>query len=88
MSAPTISEALLALEPTPPDEVVPRPLPFIPRLLIAVARPPGCTSWRVSVLVHLEAGPPHTLETVAPSSVDGWNEALSFVERTTGRALR
>jgi hypothetical protein len=37
----------------------------------------------VSVLVQLEPGPSWCLEASASSSVDGWNQALSFVERHT-----
>lgn len=80
---------LLANEPTPPDEVKPRPLPFIPRLSISVMLPPGCKAWRVSVLVHLDSRePPACLEASSPSSIDAWNEAFVFVERATGQVLR
>lgn len=79
----TIAEAILSLEPTPPDEVRPRAAPY-ERLDVSVMRPPGCLTWRVSVLVHVEAGPPHTFQASAGSMVDGWNQALQFVERATG----
>lgn len=71
------------LEPTPPDEVKPRPLPHLPRLNVTVMKPPGCSAWRVSVVVHVEPGAPWCLEASAASSVDGWNQALAFVERHT-----
>lgn len=80
--------AILANEPTPPDEVKPRPLPFVPRINVTVLCPPGCSAWRVSVIVHLEAGPPACLEASAPSSIDGWTQAIGFVERATGQVLR
>ena len=84
----SLTEALLRLEPTPPDEVKPRALPLVPRIGVNIIKPPGCSAWRVSVIVHLEAGPPMCLESSAPSSIDGWNEALAFVERATGEVLR
>lgn len=83
-----LTEAILRLEPTPPDEVKPRALPLVPRITVSVMRPPGCSAWRVSVLVHLEEGPPACLESSAPSSIDGWTEALAFVERSTGQVVR
>lgn len=88
MSAANLTAALLELEPTPPDEVKPRALPLVPRINVSVMKPPGCSAWRVSVVVHLEEGLPACLESSAPSSIDGWNEALTFVERATGQVLR
>jgi len=82
------SDAMLALEPTPPDEVKPRALPLVPRISVSVMRPPGCSAWRVSVIVHLEEGSPACLESSAPSSIDGWTQALAFVERATGKVTR
>lgn len=83
MSAANLTAALLELEPTPPDEVKPRAVPY-ERLDVSVMRPPGCRTWRVSVLVHVEAGPPHAFQSSAGSMIEGWNQALQFVERATG----
>lgn len=89
MSAPlTVRDAMLLVEPDPPDEARPRALPHLPRLSIYVTRPPGCTAWRASVYVHLESGEPHHLEASFASSVDAWEAVKEFVERATGEVVR
>ena len=86
----SIREALLAIEPTPPDEVKPRRAVVSPpvwnRFSVVVAKPPGCTAWRASVFVHVdELGAPSGLEASFGTRQDAWDAALLFIENAFRR---
>lgn len=79
-----LTAELLALEPTPPDEVRPRRATPFEHVSISIVRPPGCNTWRASVVVHLEEGPPLTLNASAGTAREAWDEVLQFAERNIG----
>lgn len=76
----TLREALLTLEPTPPDEVKPK-APRLQHLSCSCTHLAGDTRWSVYASAELEGVGRSVLRTTAPTAREAWDEVLQFLER-------